>query len=544
MTASDDIFLRTEDIPPEDILKYFVETEKDRQIVSTLKSKAPSILVGSRGVGKSFLLRVAQAQMRLEFEATKVLPVYVSFMSSPLLQGLSEDAFNKWMLTKILLAVIRESKKVGANSFPRLKILDTAKATDSIAHNADPASTLENIADMLESAWRLSNPASRESTAILIPDAEQVKFAIEDFCESQGIFRIALLIDEASHIFIPHQQRLFFSLFRDLRSPRISCKAAVYPGVTSYGPTFQPNHDATMLSTERNVLDDGYLKSMKDIALKQVPSALGIQIENNDRNFSILAYAAHGNPRILLKSLTQGVRLSSDGVNRYIREYYRSDFWAEHSQLAQRYPGHRDIIDWGRNFIESDLIPRILRKNSASSNPSTAYFWLHRDTPAPVMYAMGILKYTGVISDHAEGVKTGHGEVGSKYILNIGCLLSALDQPVTQGTEIIRNLDDKSFVQYSKDTPLFSEIVNFSDESIIGQSKSFSILQDQLTKSIDVLELSDFQRKTLKSVEILSINDILTASDARIQQARGIGAARTRRIKNAAHAAVLEYLSG
>ena len=93
MTASDDIFLRTEDIPPEDILKYFVETEKDRQIVSTLKSKAPSILVGSRGVGKSFLLRVAQAQMRLEFEATKVLPVYVSFMSSPLLQGLSEDVF-------------------------------------------------------------------------------------------------------------------------------------------------------------------------------------------------------------------------------------------------------------------------------------------------------------------------------------------------------------------------------------------------------------------------------------------------------------------
>ena len=34
-----DFFFRTEDIPPEDIGNYFVETRKDREVVDSLKNK-------------------------------------------------------------------------------------------------------------------------------------------------------------------------------------------------------------------------------------------------------------------------------------------------------------------------------------------------------------------------------------------------------------------------------------------------------------------------------------------------------------------------
>ncbi len=58
----------------------------------------------------------------------------------------------------------------------------------------------------------------------------------------------------------------------DLRSPYISCNAAVYPGVTSYGPTFEPTHDATFLDINRSVLEPDYRESMKEIVLKQADS--------------------------------------------------------------------------------------------------------------------------------------------------------------------------------------------------------------------------------------------------------------------------------
>ena len=73
-----DFKIRTENIKPAKILDYFVETNEDRKIIDRLKSEAPIILVGSRGVGKSFLMRVAEAELKNDFETNRVLPVYIS----------------------------------------------------------------------------------------------------------------------------------------------------------------------------------------------------------------------------------------------------------------------------------------------------------------------------------------------------------------------------------------------------------------------------------------------------------------------------------
>lgn len=533
----EEILIRTEDIRNEDILDLFVETEDDRTIVNFLKGKMSCVLVGSRGVGKSFLFRVAQAELQKDFNTTKVLPIYVSFISSPLLEGLEDKHCNAWMLSKIFAALIRELNKKGISSFPNLKLSGLGNKRQS---PEDLFTSLELLLDKLESAW--SNP-NAEIDSSTVPDAEQLKQAVEEVCEIASINRIVLLIDEASHIFYPRQQRLFFSLFRDLRSPYLNCKAAVYPGVTSYGPNFQPTHDATMLNTERDVRSSNYIASMKEISLKQASSTLTRNIEQYGRNFAVLAYAAHGNPRTLLKSLSKGIKLTAADVNSHIKEYYRTEVWSEHSLLSKKYVGHRPLIDWARVFIENTLLPNLSKKNEGSNDSTTAYFWIHRDAPAFVHQAMGLLKYTGIVQEHMAGVKNGSGEIGTKYIVNLGCLFSLVNDPVTVGFEIASKLNDRSYAEYGKNHIAFQETTN-EFASFNENGSDTSVLTDQLSKSINVLDLTEFQKSTLASVKILTIAEILKATDSRIKEAWGIGDVRARQIRNTAYTAVFEYLSG
>ncbi len=213
----------------------------------------------------------------------------------------------------------------------------------------DPTSKLaiERIADAFEESWKQTT-ASVDLSGL--PSIDEFKDAIEDLCRDLKLRRVVFLIDEAAHIFLPEQQRQFFTLFRDLRSPYISCKAAVYPGVTSFGDTFQPIHDATMLSLDRDVLGSNYVATMREIVEKQAESGLISEIARHGENFAILAYAASGNPRVLLKTIAKSPRVAAQQVNEVIREYYRNDIWAEHSTLPEKYPGHRTLIDWGASL--------------------------------------------------------------------------------------------------------------------------------------------------------------------------------------------------
>jgi transcriptional regulator of aromatic amino acid metabolism len=58
VTQAQDFIIRTEDIKPEAILDLFVPIQRDRELVQKLKSTSPIIIEGSRGTGKSLLLRV------------------------------------------------------------------------------------------------------------------------------------------------------------------------------------------------------------------------------------------------------------------------------------------------------------------------------------------------------------------------------------------------------------------------------------------------------------------------------------------------------
>jgi len=534
------MIIRTEDIRPECILDFYVDITQDKNIVEILKSATPTILEGSRGAGKSFLFRVAEAQLLKSFSEKHILPIYVSFVKSSLLQSGNPNQFIHWMMAKLCSRVIRVLYQNGLLVRPdsTFSLLTGGQSSVELSETR-----LEKVAKEFEETYKHPGLVIDNSP---VPALEDFKDSIEDICRSRGIERIVILFDEATHIFRPEQQRQFFTLFRDLRSPFISCNAAVYPGVTFYGQTFQTTHDATRITLVRNPLEQEYLSGMRKIVLKQANSDLSAEIERNRENFHALAYAVSGNPRLLLKTVSLSQRLKTNDVKKILKDFYRTDIWAEHSGLAEKYAGHRALIDWGREFIEQAVIPESIQKNDRwekeGKTESTCFFWIHRDAPASIYEALRMLSYTGIVTQLDSGVVATRSQIGNRFAVNLGCLAAPNAEPIAALTKFGRTLSVKRFTEYGPNHSAFSKLT-----SIVGDFQEVdisSVLARELAKPIDVLELTPYQKDGLHSIGLDTVGKALQASESEFRKIAYVGQKRSRKMMNIVAASVLEYLSG
>jgi predicted AAA+ superfamily ATPase len=99
---------RTEDLQYDQIPKLSVLGNFEKKTVYKLKQSGAHLLQGSRGVGKSTLMRTAECEMDSDFSSSRKMAVYVNFKTSTLLEGVkaeTHDAFQIWVGTKILQAV-------------------------------------------------------------------------------------------------------------------------------------------------------------------------------------------------------------------------------------------------------------------------------------------------------------------------------------------------------------------------------------------------------------------------------------------------------
>lgn len=535
---------RTEEMKLDEIEEYFVETERDREIINQLQSRTPTILVGSRGVGKSFLFRVAQTKLMGSIDKDKILPIYVTFRGSSLIHTNNTQQFHSWMLSRICHELIRALSKSGKliRTPSSLNVLSGGIGS-GLLDESSFKTNIESVAKAFEESWR--NPGTVVDTAT-IPTTDEFLDAVEDLCSDLEINRIVVFIDEAAHVFVPEQQRQFFTLFRDIRSPYISCNAAVYPGVTVYGDTFQPIHDAQVLNLHRNIMDDNYVDNMKEIVSKQAEnSSILSSIARRGENFAILAYAASGNPRHLLKTISLASNLDSDSVNKVIKSYYRSDIWSEHSKLAEKFVGHRSLIDWGRKFIEADVLPEIQQKNIhylSDDKKTSCFFWIHRDCPHPIKEALRLLEYTGVVKENASGIKSSKSYIGTRYSVNMGNLLALEAVPTSNALVIAKSLALKKMTEYGENQKIYDSLL--SELTTFDEPNMTDVLLHQLSKQIEVLDLTDWQKMKIRSLKLETIGDILRAPESKLLEAYGIGVVKARRMRNAAISAVYEYLSG
>ena len=71
LLIDDEIIFRTEDLKLKEIGIKFVETKKDRENIEYLKKKTPIILSGSRGTGKTMLLKMAEKKWTILMKRIK-----------------------------------------------------------------------------------------------------------------------------------------------------------------------------------------------------------------------------------------------------------------------------------------------------------------------------------------------------------------------------------------------------------------------------------------------------------------------------------------
>ena len=107
-----DLVFRTEELTNNQIAELYVASDYEQSIIDKLKAPSPVLLIGSRGVGKSFLFKMSEIQMLQEFSEKKILPVFLSFLAS-LLKTSNPEQFQNWMLSRICSEVLRALKKTG-----------------------------------------------------------------------------------------------------------------------------------------------------------------------------------------------------------------------------------------------------------------------------------------------------------------------------------------------------------------------------------------------------------------------------------------------
>jgi len=304
-----------------------------------------------------------------------------------------------------------------------------------------------------------------------------------------------------------------------------------------------------MLSIERDVLATSYVENMREIVEKQADSSVLSSIAQHGKNFAILAYASTGNPRLLLKSLAKAPKVNSSQINEVLRDFYRTDIWSEHSTLSEKYSGHKNLIDWGREFIESHVIPETRVKNeqylltgAKSGSGTSAFFWVHRDTPEIVKEALRVLAYTGIVVEYGAGIKASRSEIGRRYLVNLGCLFSQEQTPASNAFEIAKALSMKRMTEYGANHPSYRNLTE-KDVNESGAKVALA-LSAQLKKPISVLDITQWQKDKLIELGLTKVGDILGATEERLKEASYVGDVRARRMRNAAVAAVLEYLSG
>jgi len=176
-------------------------TQNDKRILRTLAAHGPVLLRGGRGTGKSAFMIAASRQLDPGMPSATGVGIYMSLRHAPLLKSTG----NRYgtLLCDIIIQTVKETLAGRAGDF-------------------DP-----------------------------VPDVASVQAALTALARKLGK-RIVLFFDDAAHLGREASLEEFFDIYRTLSSSSISCKAAIYPGVTQFGIRFDVYNDATVVDLLRS----------------------------------------------------------------------------------------------------------------------------------------------------------------------------------------------------------------------------------------------------------------------------------------------------
>lgn len=580
------LFDRAEDFSTEELLRFFKCTRYEEELVLKLKDQGTYLLDGSRGSGKTMLMRIAESQLDKDFCKDRILAVFVRFPRATALEGADQSSdpkyhpFRQWVFAKLLKATIEKLRVVGAADVSEFRV----KTTDG-----DATLSLEVLAkyiDRLETAYADPHALILEQNAsyLGIPslvlsrmdhlDAMRDQFAalISQF----SVERVIFLLDEVAQNLTEDHQSDFFSVVKHLRDPNITCKVAVYPYITSYGRDFEIGHDAVSLTIERPIEDDSYMNFFREVAMQRVDGTeLTDAFSQMPQHLDLLIKACFGNPRALLHLITQlpmrGTLQPYDVLNA-IKNYVDNEHLKYLHNLRDRLRRFRQVI-----VLAEDLLQQFvddLKKLNFKSGPRYAFVAVSSQKAMPfrIHKAVDILVYAGLLGRRGS-VKISARESATRYLVNFGVLikenaiaeaaggkarrvsvpdlvgmLSGPDRDkkkeYTRNSNDLLELNRRSEQEENLACPQCSGSVRTEDRfcpSCGHKLERLSLYAELLAHEVDRLDLSPrILQRVRDDGRFRTVGDIIKASDEQLDEIKMVGEVRVRIIRYAAE----EYIAG
>jgi hypothetical protein len=397
---------------------------------------------------------------------------------------------------------------------------------------------------------------------------------ITTIAEEYGFKRANLLLDDAAHAFSAEQQREFFEVFREIRSRNVACKAAVYPGITSYSPNFHVGHEAELVDVWLDPDSEEYLGLMKQIVKQRLPNDMFRVLNENPLIIDYLACAATGLPRSFLVMVSSVLHVDSGTVSSIKRRDADNTVSANSQSIQQLFCSLAKKLPRYSNFVEvgQELIGRMseLLRTFNANRPQlkkAVVIGIHSPLDQELQRILGLLEYAGIVRNFgtiSRGVKGVFQRYRLHYsiVLDENCLNLGQNRAIDNVVASIRSRDAHAFAR-GRGTTLLGEdyqakcildlapcpkcnAPRLSDDARFcmkcgTQLVDTSVYERLLNTSIDELPLTERRIATIKSNSpIRTVQDILVDEESTlIRGVPGIGPVWAARIRTLAE----EYVS-
>jgi hypothetical protein len=463
-SLGDYILDRTESLDDQLIQEYFIDRSDDK--IARLLDTEQYLLEGSRGSGKTMLLKSAEIYATGNFGKDSVLAVWISFEESIRVERIkivddSIDPFLQWTMGKILYELLNRLIRLKPSCIQplenRLAAIFGATLKNNYAHYSKILEEYISILERgdIEDNKSLGDRIPSPYLADILENPSTFKGFLVDLCKDFSLERIVLLFDEAAHVFSHSQQEKFFTLFKALRHPKIACKAAVYPGITNYGKYFEKGQDAKELRLDwspYNSDDIEYIKRILKSRIQKFDPIYWNRLTANKAVIDTVCICSNGNPRFAFhiidelensKYFTANITVAK--VVSALRVVFESK-WKEFITLKQRLLKYEGYIEAAEFMVRNILSPNLREWNNKQRKAGkklSAGFYVNILIYNQIAQLFDILAYSNIILIEYSKKSLGHSQYGYYMSLNPSLLFTDL---------IIRDVVEMSNISLAMDT--------------------------------------------------------------------------------------------
>lgn len=486
-TSEKNLVLAAEDFSPEEFAELHRFSQNDERVISKLIAHGPVLLQGSRGSGKSALMRAASERLSLK-KHPSAFGVYLSLRHMPLLRSAGDE------YQRILCELLIE----------RINRL-LADEDHSFSANSDLSSVQLGLTDLSRSLGR----------------------------------RIVLMFDDAAHIGREASLSDFFDIFRTLSSSSVSCKATIYPGVTNFGNRFDVYNDATVVEVIRDEDQPGFASLFTDIITARFPN-LAVKSFSSDLPIGDVATfvgkSVLGNMRSfifacnhLAESTDRTIGLPT--LSKCFLELTTNFYWPLIDEVKPKLGKYEPVIDPAKEIAETLL--------AESGKQRCTSIVVHRDIVSRLGKAFEILEYVGFIAKRESSKAMKSGGRGSRYAINLCMLLENI-----AGSRLTSDIYHawKSSSEEPAQIHVKGAALSAVRMPSLPGNADLGILNHPVTtlrkSAAYPYGLTDRMIEKLQEAEIHSVRDLYEAPEERLDGLSYVGEHRIRQFKHAVAQAI------